>query len=511
MPSDNKKIAKNTLFLYFRMFITMGVALYTSRVVLNVLGVSDFGIYNVVGGIVVMLAFLNGALSNSTQRFLSYEIGVGNKEKINEVFNISMGIHLALAILILIISETIGLWFINHKLNFPAERTFAVNCVYQFSIITTVTNILSIPYNALIIAHERMKIYAYISFTEVSLKLIIVILLIWVNFDKLILYSFMMLTIQFIIRYIYSYYCKKHYEESKFKLIKDKQRYKKMASFAGWSFWGAAASMGNTEGINVILNLFFGTTINAARGIAFQVQNAVVQFVSNFQLAINPQIVKSYASSDLKQMHKLIFKGSLFSFIILLIIAQPIIIEMPYILKLWLKNFPGQSVLFCQLVLINSLIVSISGPLSMAAQATGNIKKYQLTMGTLLLLNMPLTYLFFKFNYEPQTAFYICILIEVFALFIRLLMLQKMIKLSFPNFFKNVLLKLLIISAFSSAITLLTKMAFQESLICFLSVCTVSFISIILPSYFGLLSIHEREYVNGKLIGIFKAFRQWNR
>jgi O-antigen/teichoic acid export membrane protein len=299
MPSENnKRIAKNTLLLYARTLVIMFISLYTSRVILNVLGVGDFGIYNVVGGIVAMFSLINGSLTSATQRFLNFELGKKNTAKLKRIFSVSISIHAILALIVLIFGESIGLWFLNTRMNIALERMTAANWVYQCSLITFCVNLISIPYNATIIAHEKMNVFAYISILDALLQLIIVFLLPWILFDKLIIYAILMLFISVIIRIIYGQYCNKQFQECKFVFCKDKSLYKEMTSFAGWTFIGSSSAVLMRQGVNILINIFHGVTVNAARGIATQVEQAVNSFISNFMMAMNPPITKSYASGE---------------------------------------------------------------------------------------------------------------------------------------------------------------------------------------------------------------------
>ncbi len=330
MPStaqeNNKRIAKNTMFLYVRMFFIMAVSLYTSRVVLSTLGVDDFGIYNVVGGVVSMFGFLNGALAVCTQRYLNYELGRGDANRLQKVFITSLTIHALISIIVVILAETIGLWFLYNKMTIPDARMNAAFWVYQFSIITTVVLMMSVPYNAAIIAHEKMSAFAYISVLEVILRLAIVFLLQIGNFDRLIFYAFLMLVVQMSIRVIYGLYCNKHFCETKFRMLWDGTLFREMLGFSGWSIFGNLAGVASTQGLNILLNMFFNPIVNAARGISVQVQNALMQFSVNFQTAMNPQITKSYATGDYNYMHGLIYRSSKFTFFLLYLFSLPIIL-----------------------------------------------------------------------------------------------------------------------------------------------------------------------------------------
>lgn len=390
---NNKRIAKNTMLLYFRMILTMLVTLYTSRVVLNTLGVEDFGIYNVVGGVVVMFSFLNSAMSSATQRFLSFELGKNNIKQFTKVFSMSINIHALIAIIILVLAETIGLWFVNTQLVIPTDRMDAANWVYQCSILAFMVTIMSVPYNASIIAHEKMAAFAYISILEVSLKLLIVFMLQWLAFDKLKLYAVLFLLVAVIIRLVYGLYCKYKIEGCRYVWTADKKLFQTLFSYAGWNLWGNMAAVGMDQGVNILLNIFFGPVVNAARGIAYQLSSAVRMFVSNFQMAVNPQIVKRYAVEDITSMHKLIFVSSKASYLLLLFLGLPLAIEANFVLSLWLGDVPEYTVVFVRLVIVIMLIDSLSGSLITAAQATGRIKLYQTLVGGLLLFIVPISYI----------------------------------------------------------------------------------------------------------------------
>jgi O-antigen/teichoic acid export membrane protein len=377
------------------------VRLYTSRIILNTLGVEDYGIYNVVGGIVIMLSFLNTAMSSGTTRFLSYELGKADFKKMARVFSMSLNIHAMIAVVIFILAETLGLWFLNTHLNIPPERMNAANWAYQFSILTFIISVLSIPYHALIIAHERMNVYAYVSIVEVSLQLFIVFMLQWFGVDKLKLYAVLVFVVSIVIRGIYGLYSNKNFKESKYRFIWDKPLFRTLMSFAGWNLWGNAAGVLSGQGVNMLLNIFFGPAVNAARGIAYAVKAAVHNFVASFQQAMKPQIIKSYATNDLKYMHQLICQGAKYSFFLLFFLSLPILIETRIILQLWLKIVPEYTIIFTQLVIVNVLIDCFSGTLQTAAQASGRIKFYQMVIGGLLLLILPFSWMFLKFGYPP--------------------------------------------------------------------------------------------------------------
>jgi O-antigen/teichoic acid export membrane protein len=461
---NNKRIAKNTMMLYFRMILTMLLTLYTSRVILNILGVEDFGIYNVVGGFVTMFGFLNSAMASATQRFLAFEIGKEDKIQLRNVFSMSVNIHFLIAFLILILAETVGLWFVNTQLTIPPERMVAARWVYQFSILTLMVNMVSVPYNAMIIAHERMNVFAWVSIAEVSLKLFIVFMLQWFGFDKLKLYAILIFAVALLIRLIYGIYCNQKFSESKFRYYWDKPLFITLTSYAGWNLWGNAASVIMDQGINVLLNIFFGPIINAARAIAVQVKSAINQFVTNFQMALNPQIIKSFASNDLKYMHTLIFQGAKYSFFLMFILSLPILIETEQILKLWLKQVPEYTVILTRLVIINILIDSISGPLMTAAQASGKIKLYQSAVGGLLILNLPVSFLFLKIGFSPEITVYVNICISTLALYCRLKIISPLVNLRISNYINEVVLKIIPISLFGIIVPIWVLYSVEESI-----------------------------------------------
>lgn len=361
--ANKKRIAKNTLLLYVRMLFLMVISLYTSRVILNALGVNDFGIYNVVGGVVAMFSILSGSLSSAISRFITFELGKGDEENLKKVFSASVTIQLVLSAIIVVLIEAVGVWFLNAKMSIPANRIYAANWVLQFSVITFVINLISVPYNSTIIAHERMSAFAYISILEGVGKLAIAFLIMVSPIDRLIFYAILMCAIAVTIRFVYGYYCKKHFVECNYHFRWDKKLLKNMFGFAGWNFIGASSALLRDQGGNIILNLFFGPTVNAARGIANQVNNAITGFVTNFMTALNPQITKSYASGDRDYMMSLIFQGARLSYYMLLFLSLPVLVNTHYILVIWLKLIPEHAVTFVQLILIFALSESISNPL----------------------------------------------------------------------------------------------------------------------------------------------------
>lgn len=435
---DNKRIAKNTMFLYIRMGLTMIVNLYTIRVIWQVLGVDNYGIYNVVGGIVLMFQFLNNAMVSSSQRFISYELGTGNFERLKRVFSASVKVHLFLSIIILLLAETVGLWFLNYKLNIPVDRIFAANCVYQSSIISFLIMVVSVPYNACIVAHEHMKVYGYLGVLEVSLKLAIVFLLMFIPYDKLISYAVLVLCVQIIMRVLYQLYCRNKFPECRLDMIKDNKKDKDivrgMFSFAGWSFLGNMGFSFRDQGLNIILNVFFNVAMNAAKGIATQASNAINGFAMNFTIALNPQITKSYAAGHPEDMLKLMFRGCKFSFILLSIIVIPIINCCEEILKLWLDNVEEYTIGFLRIMLLTSLVDAMVSPITTSLQAIGNIRRFQIIISMILLFTIPVAWLWLHFDRYPYAVAWILLGSSIIALIARLILLKEQVDFSIRSF-----------------------------------------------------------------------------
>lgn len=504
---NNKRIAKNTLLLYFRMLFTMAVSLYTSRVVLNTLGVEDFGIYNVVGGVVAMFGFLNSAMSSSTQRYITFELGKNNFTQLKKVFNTSVSIHAFISIVILILAETIGLWFLYNKMTIPVERMDAALWAYQGAIASTIVLIMSVPYNATIIAHEKMSAFAYISVLEVVLKLLIVYLLLIGDFDKLKLYAVLMFCIQLIIRLIYGHYCKKHFPETKLQLTKDRKLFKEMLGFAGWNLWGNCAYIAFTQGVNILLNMFFGPTVNAARGVAVQVQSAVNQFSSNFQTALNPQITKSYATGDYTYMHKLIFRSSKFTFFLLLFLSLPIQLETETILSIWLANVPEHTVNFLRLILCTTIIDATANPLIISAAATGKVKLYQSVVGGILLAILPISYIVLKLGGNPESVFIVHLSICILAFITRLLLIKPMIQLSLRRYFKEVITKCITVSIIALLPPVFILPLTENSITDFILICLSCIISVSVSTYYMGFDKNEKQFINQKIRAVINKIK----
>ena len=487
----------------------MLISLYTSRVNLNALGVEDYGVYNVVGGVVAMFSVISGSLSTSISRFITYELGKGDKERLVKIFSTSVNIQLGLSLLIVIVAETLGLWFLNNKMNIPDSRIIAANWVFQFSIFTFVVNLVSVPYNAAIIAHERMSAFAYISIFEAVGKLLVAFLIVISPIDRLIFYAFLICIIAFIIRLLYGYYCKRHFEECRYDFVLDKSLLRQMFGFAGWNFIGASSSILRDQGGNIIINLFFGPAVNAARGIAFQVNAAINGFVSNFMTALNPQITKSYAIGNHEYMMSLIYKGARLSFYMLLFLSLPVLVNTHYILEFWLHIVPKHTVLFIQLVLIFAMSESISNPLITAMMATGNIRNYQLLVGGLQMMNLPFSYILLQMGFSPEIIFVVAIFISQCCLVARLFMLKGMIGLSIREYLKKVYLNIWIVSIIASIIPVILSYKLQESFLNFIFLCIVSIICSFISIYTIGCNSKERIFIKNKLIKIVNKFDQY--
>lgn len=503
MSSENsKRIAKNSFHLYMRMLFNLGVSLYTSRVVLNVLGVEDFGLFNVVGGVVAMFSFLNNSMAGATQRFLTYEIGKGEHGELGKTFNISVTIHLIIAVLVFVLGETIGLWFVYNKLVIPIERFSAALWVYHLSILTAFVSIVNVPYYGLVMAKERMDIFAYLSVLQTVLKLLIVFVLVFFGFDKLKLYAILTAGVTLLIFICYQTVCRKLFIESIVnKLIWEKARFKQMSTFALWVMNGNLAVVGYTQGLNVLLNLFFGPSVNAARGVAVQVQNAIMGFASSFQSSINPQITKSYAKRDLSYMHSLVFTSSKIGFFLLYMVALPILIETDYLLEIWLKNVPAHSVSFVRLILLTCLVTPFSNVMIVSVHATGKLKKFQLWEGTGLLLIVPVAYFVLKMGYKPEAVFIVHFIISVIIQGLRVYIIAPMIGMSILKYFKEVILRVIYVIPLAFLISCIPLNNLPVGWLRLLLSALFSGFSMMILVYFLGLNKQEKiflkQYING--------------
>ena len=478
----------------------MLVSLYTSRVVLSTLGVEDFGIYNVVGGVVAMFSFLNSTLASGTQRFLTLQLGKNDFVELKKTFSVSLNIHIALAVVIFILAETVGLWFLKYKMNIPADREYAALWVYQFSVFASILSIIQVPYNASIIAHEKMNIYAYVSILEVLLKLLIVYLLLISDYDKLIIYAILIFIVHIITITIYRVYCKKKYSECRFEIVHDKILYKSILTFSGWNVFGSGAVIGATQGVNILLNMFFGPAVNAAHGISFQVNSAITAFTNNFQTAVNPQIFKLYAAEKKEELYTLLFQNAKFSFCIMWLLILPIALKIDIILHLWLVEVPEYTALFCQLVLFQSLIFGTQRPFVMAVHAVGKMKLINLTSGIVLLLVLPISYLLLKMGVDAYVPFIVYICASLITSSLELFFLHRWMSLPILVLFRKVYIPIICIIICTLPFSLLIKYHTNDDFFSLLLFSGVSAFSVFVSVYYIAMSKNMRVKIINKVI-----------
>ncbi|MDE5831129.1 MAG: holin [Clostridia bacterium] len=439
---NSSLIAKNTIFLYVRMLLIMGISFYTSRVVLNALGESDYGTYNVVGGLVVIVSFLNSAMMGTTQRYLNFELGTKNETRLHAVFWTSVKIHIWIAIIILAIAETLGLWFLNRYMNIPHDTMFAANVVYQCSVLSFLVTVVTVPHNAAIIAHEKMDVFAYISIVEALLKLASALLLLIVPSDNLIDYAIFMLVTTIVPRILIYIYSKKNFKECTYGEYKhSKELTKEIISFSGWNVFGSLGYILHTQGISIIINLFFNTIVNAAQGISVQVNTLVRSFSESFLQAIKPQVIQTYAAGELEQMHQLIFRGCRLAIFLTAFFAIPILIECESLLTLWLKIIPDYTVPFVRVVILIALIDACTPVLATAQNATGKIRTYQVTLTSIGFLHLPLAAVCFWLGYSPVSSFYVYLVLTIILQITRTLFVCKSVQLSKKEFITKIVIR----------------------------------------------------------------------
>ena len=455
--ANTKRIAKNTMMLYFRQILIMFAGLYTVRVVLNALGSEDYGIYNVVAGVVTMFSFLSGSMATASQRFFSFDLGKSDKEHLKVSFSVTLQIYFLIAGIIILILESVGLWFVNTKLVIPAERLSAANCIFQSAVVSFILTLITTPYMASIIAHENMNIYAYTSMIEALLKIGIAFLLKLLPFDKLSLYGVLLALIAFINTGIYRFYCITHYEECHFRFIKDPQLFKEIIEYSGWNLFGSLTSVFKNQFTNILLNQFFGPVVNSAKAIASQVNNAVASFSQNFSMAVRPQIIKTYASQQKTECVNLVFYGCKITFFLMYIFSLPLILEMDFVLKFWLKNPPERAVIFTQMALIDAVIGSMGYPIMTLAQATGKIKLYQSLVGGIQLFNLPISYIALKTGFPAISVMIVAVCITFLAFIVRLFMVNYLADFPLLQFSKKVIFPACLVSVCSAVIPIFIK------------------------------------------------------
>lgn len=507
--SDNKRIVKNTILLYLRMLLTMCVGLYAARIVLQVLGASDYGLYNVVGGIVTMFAFLNSTLASGTQRFLTFALGEDNFQKLCDVFSTASYLHALFAVIIFILSEIVGLWLLYNQMQVPEGRINAAFWVFQFSTVAAMVAIIQVPYMSSLIAHEKMDIYAWVSIYDAIMKLVIVYLIQVVDTDKLILYAFLFFLVHVSTALIYMVYCRRKYEECRMFGGFKRETFREIVSFSGWNIFGCGAVALQGQGVNILLNMFFGTIVNAARGIAFQVYNIILQFVNNFQTAVNPQIVKLYASGQKDKMIRLVINNSKMAAYLLLLITIPLYIELEFVLKVWLGDYPDYTAIFLRITIIQTLVQTITRPVVMALHAVGKMKEPNLTSGTALLLILPVTYILLRMGVSPVTVFWVNVIPWFIELFFELYWLKRFIDFPFWGFYKKVYLVVFPLAILMYVIPYYVKVQFRldgwQSLIVTFIVSTISTILIVM--FLG-ISKNLRNLILEKIMSYFRRIKQ---
>lgn len=497
---NNNRIAKNTILLYMRMVLLMVVSLYTSRQILVALGNVDYGLYNVVSGVIIFLSLINGVISGSTARYITFAIGKNDPDWLKSVFTTCLQSHIAVSVIIFIIAETIGLWFIENKLVIPADKTDAIFWVYQCSIMSTLIMIWTIPYNSCIIAHERMSAFAGLSVLEAFFKLIIVFVLLHVDNNRLVIYGILLLCVQIFISSSYVVYGLKHFEESKPKIVFfEKNLFKETLAFSGWSIWGGLASALFTQGLNFLLNIFFGPIVNTARGLAVTVQTSVLQLASNFQTAINPQITKSYASDHISEMHTLIIRSSKFTFILLYCLCLPLLLKTEFVLNLWLAEIPPHTASFVRIMLCICLVDAVANPFITAIGATGKIKKTQIVVAGVLLSIVPLSYICLKLGGKPISVFYIQFIVFIAAFICRMKIASSLINLSIKEYVTKAIVPSFIVILLSLVICLPLWYIVDSSTLSSIFLMTFSVVLVLFLSYCIVLAKNERYFVKDKI------------
>jgi len=492
---NNKRIAKNTLFLYFRMMLTILVSFYTVRVVLKILGVEDYGIYNVVGGVVSMFSLLSGTMASASQRFFAFELGKKNYARLKQTFSLTLVIFVGIAIIIFLLAETLGLWFLNTQMNIPPERMNAAHWVYQFSIFSFMLTMFTIPYNASIIAHERMSIYAWVSILEVVLKLLAVYLLELFSFDKLKLYSVLVFSVTIIVTTIYRTYCKRKFEECSFSFYWDKQLFKNLTNYSLWSLFGNSVNIFRNQGVSILMNLFFNPIVNAAQALAMQINIALMNFSNNFYTAVKPQITKNYSNNNIGELSRLIYSSARYAFYLMFILSIPLIFETNYILSLWLVEIPQYTVIFTKIIIVNTLIEVINMPIVAAIQATGRLKWYQLTTSVIQLLILPITYICYRIDLQPHWAYYIMILLSLLSNIPRLIIYQKETSIAAKEYLRKVVSVIVIVAILSIIPILILNYYLDEGFLRIMLILLYDLLIIPVIIYFVGIEQKERLFI----------------
>ena len=497
---NSSTVAKNTIALYFRQILIMLVSLYSVRITLDVLGVEDYGIYNVVAGVVTMFSFLRGAMASASQRYLCFEIGIDNQEETEKIFAITVTIYAILSLVIVIIAETLGLWFVCNKLVIPESRFTAAMWIYQTTVVSFIFTIMTTPYMSSIIAHEDMKIYAYIGIIESLLNLAVCFILKIGKADRLILYAILILAVNIINTLIYRTYCRIHYQECRFRLLIEKDKSKEMFSYVGWNLFGNAVGVFNNQIMNIAINNFFNPVVITARSISSQVNSAVTSFASNFTNAMKPQLIKNYAAGDKDSVDKNVSEGCRISYFLMLVFSIPLILEMYTVLDIWLKEIPDYTVIFTRLALVENLINSLNLQIMTLAQATGRIKLYQSVVGGILLLTFPISFIALKMGAEPYVIYIISIIICLTATVVRLVIVKHLTEFSISHYVKSVYLPCIKVTAVSIVIPIILHYAIYGRFVRLICVVLAS----VMMTAFSVLSIGITKEERTEVITLIK-------
>lgn len=492
--TKSKTIARNTLLLYMRMLLVMAITLYTVRLVLDALGMVDYGLYNVIAGVVTMMASVNSALSAATQRYYSYALGENNIGNLNRFFSAIFNIYLIFSLLVLVLSETVGLWFVNTQLSIPAERMVAVNYLYQFSIFIFIVGMMATPYSSMMIAKEDMNLFAIISVVECLLKLLAVIVLYWIPVDRLIMYGCLLLLVQLISTGAYVLIFKLKYKECSYVKLQHSELYKEIVSFSGWNLFGSLSSVLSFQANTILINIFFGPVVTAARAIALQVYNALGAFYNSFITALRPAMIKSYAEKDNKYLMQLFEFSNKFIYYSLLVIGLPLIFEMEFVLSVWLKEISSDMVIFTQLIVVFAILLALHNPVTIIMQATGKVKKYFLYVESFTLLSMPFTYVAFKLGFPASSTFVVMIIVFALAHLIRLIILKLNAEwFRIKDYMVSFVVPALLITAFATVCTLLMRNFVDNQIAKFVCVVLVAIVSIVVPVLCFALNRQEKQ------------------
>lgn len=493
--SSNKRLAKNTMIMYLRMFITVGISFYTSRVVLKYLGVSDYGIYNVVGGFVSMFYIITTAMSGSISRFLTVELGTGDSKRLNDTFCMSLNIQMLFAAVVVLLGETVGLWFVNTQLEISPDRMMAANIVYQCAIGSFLVELVGIPYGALVIAHEKMSLYAFVQVLNVVLTCIFALLLAISPIDRLVFYAAGILIASIIGRLIYILYCRNHFQECRYHFVYDKTLFKQLFSFGGWTLLTGVSSMFKSQGVNIMLNMFFGTVVNAAYGVACQLEGTVRAFSKNFLFAIYPQITKNYSNGDLERSRSLVYKGTKYAFILLFLIGLPVMLEVETFLDIWLVEVPEYTEVFVQLTIILSLVEVLLIPVGYINQATGDIKKFQIVSSVAQFVVLPIGYVFLKLGFNPYSVLYTGIATELLTLPWRIRMNKKNAGITLKDFLINVIYKIIPVIVIPGFLGFFGHFMLPHTILSSFFVASYTVLFILGSSYVFALNVGERDFL----------------